>query len=173
MPNGGWRPSGWWGRWVGAGLSSLLAALALIAVEKFHPLGFGRVDVGGGGPGRGDGRRADRGPGLGALDPAEAPGGGHRARPPLPIEGTRLQHVGDAGRGAGRREAGRALVEDAARRVRRIDVAEKFAVAPSRWILLPLLPAMAVLLVALLVSPAVVRNQAAANRPRRPSSSNR
>ncbi len=60
-------------------------------------------------------------------------------------------------------EAGRALVEDAARRVKRIDVAEKFAVAPSRRILLPVLPAMAALLVALCVSPAVVPKQAAAN----------
>ena len=46
-------------------------------------------------------------------------------------------------------EAGRALVEDAARRVRRIDVAEKFAVTPSRRLLLPVLPAVAALMVAL------------------------
>ena len=41
-------------------------------------------------------------------------------------------------------------------------MAEKFAVAPSRRLLLPVLPGVAAVLVALLVSPAV-RNQASAN----------
>jgi len=57
-------------------------------------------------------------------------------------------------------EAGRALVDDAVRRVERIDVAGRFGLLPGRPLLLPLLPGAAALLVALLVSPAVVENLA-------------
>ena len=60
-------------------------------------------------------------------------------------------------------EAGRALVEDAARRVKRIDMAEKFAVMPRDGSSCRCLPAMAALMVALFVSPAAVPKQAAAN----------
>ncbi|MBN2477556.1 MAG: hypothetical protein JXB62_23315 [Pirellulales bacterium] len=59
-------------------------------------------------------------------------------------------------------EAGQALIHDAVHRVRRLDVATQFSVAPGKRILLPLLPAIAALLVALFVSPAVVDNPAAA-----------
>jgi hypothetical protein len=60
-------------------------------------------------------------------------------------------------------EAGRALVEDAARRVGRIDLAAKFAVVPPRQILLPVVPGVAALLVAILIGPASVDNAASAN----------
>ena len=59
-------------------------------------------------------------------------------------------------------EAGRALVDDAVRHVQRIDVATQFAPRPGKRILLPLLPGLPALLVALLISPAVVENQAKA-----------
>ncbi len=48
---------------------------------------------------------------------------------------------------------GRALVADAARRVRRIDVGEHFTISPGRQILLPLIPAVIAVLVALFVGP--------------------
>lgn len=60
-------------------------------------------------------------------------------------------------------EAGQALVEDAVRRVQRVDVPSRFGTAPGKSILLPLLPAVAALLVAFLVTPAVVDNSAVAN----------
>lgn len=53
-------------------------------------------------------------------------------------------------------EAGQAVVADAVRRVSRLEVGEHFKVAPSRQLLLPLVPAIAAVLVALLVSPAGV-----------------
>ena len=52
-------------------------------------------------------------------------------------------------------EAGEALVADALRRVERIDVAGRFTVKPPRRLLLPLLPGLLAVLVALLVGPAV------------------
>ena len=60
-----------------------------------------------------------------------------------------------------RTEAGEALLADAVRRVERIDVDGQFAVRPSRRLLLPLLPGLLALLVALLVGPAVVEDPAA------------
>jgi len=60
-------------------------------------------------------------------------------------------------------EAGQALSADALRRVKRIDVAEKFAVIPPRKLLLPLAPAFAALFVTLFVNPSLVDNSAAAN----------
>jgi hypothetical protein len=59
-------------------------------------------------------------------------------------------------------EAGAALAADAVRRLERIDVAERFAVKPPRLLLLPFLPGALCVLVALLVSPAVVDNPATA-----------
>jgi len=59
-------------------------------------------------------------------------------------------------------EAGQALVDDAVRRISRLDVTERFAVSPGRGLLLPLVPAVAAVLVALLISPAVVDNPAVA-----------
>jgi uncharacterized phage infection (PIP) family protein YhgE len=58
---------------------------------------------------------------------------------------------------------GQALTADAAGRVARIELSEKFAVRPPRQILLPLLPALAAVLVVWLVSPAVVDNPLAAD----------
>jgi len=51
-------------------------------------------------------------------------------------------------------EIGEALVTDAIRRVQRIDVREHFAVTPGRQLLLPLAPAVLALLVMILVNPA-------------------
>ncbi len=60
-------------------------------------------------------------------------------------------------------EAGQALVQDAVRRVQRVDVPSRFGTTPGKSILLPLLPALAALLVAVLMDPAVGDNSAAAN----------
>ncbi|HUT94458.1 MAG TPA: hypothetical protein VMY37_33680 [Thermoguttaceae bacterium] len=48
---------------------------------------------------------------------------------------------------------GQALVDDAERRVRRIDVREHFSVSPGRQILLPVIPAVIAVLIAVLVQP--------------------
>jgi rubrerythrin len=56
--------------------------------------------------------------------------------------------------------AGRALVEDAVHRVERINVASKFSVVPGRQVLLPLLPGLLALVVALM--PATIDNTATA-----------
>ena len=82
---------------------SLLAALALMVAEKFHPLGFAAWTWAGGALGGAMVAGLIAALAWAALDSAEAPGGGHRARPPLPTQGTGLQHAGDAGRGAGDR----------------------------------------------------------------------
>ena len=55
-------------------------------------------------------------------------------------------------------EAGAALLADAAARVERIDVGGRFAVKPPRRLLLPLLPGVLAVLVALLIGPAVVKD---------------
>jgi hypothetical protein len=60
-------------------------------------------------------------------------------------------------------EFGRALVDDAARRVRRINVGREFHVTPSRQLLLPLLPGLAVVLVAVFVNPAAAPSRASAD----------
>ena len=63
-------------------------------------------------------------------------------------------------------EIGRALVEDAVRRVKRVDVAEEMKVRPSRRLLYPLLPALAALCIAAFVSSAAAEktNTAEAER---------
>ncbi len=61
-------------------------------------------------------------------------------------------------------EAGQAVSADALRRVKRIDVAEKFAVIPPRKLLLPLAPAFAALFVMLFVNPSLVDNSADAKQ---------
>jgi hypothetical protein len=58
-------------------------------------------------------------------------------------------------------EFGRALVDDAARRVQRINVGREFHVSPSRQLLLPLLPGLAAVLVAVFVNPAAPRQASA------------
>ena len=59
-------------------------------------------------------------------------------------------------------EAGRALLKDAVRRADRIDVDDRFRIKPPRPLLLPLVPGLVALLVALFVSPAVIDNPAEA-----------
>ncbi len=59
--------------------------------------------------------------------------------------------------------AGKALLDDAVRRVRRIDVGEHFALAPGRQLLLPLAPAIIALVVVLFVHPTVDGKQAQAS----------
>lgn len=56
--------------------------------------------------------------------------------------------------------AGRALVDDAKKRVERLHVAEQFRVRLGRWSWLPVLPAVAVFLIALFLQPAVNQNTA-------------
>src|SRR5215469_9132187 len=56
--------------------------------------------------------------------------------------------------------AGRALVDDAVKRVERLHVADQFRVRLSRWSWLPLLPGVAVFLIALFLQPAVNQNTA-------------
>ena len=56
--------------------------------------------------------------------------------------------------------AGRALVEDAVKRVQRLHVADQFRLRLSRWSLLPLVPGVAVFLIALFLQPAVDANKA-------------
>ena len=55
-----------------------------------------------------------------------------------------------------RTQAGQALIHDAVRRVKRIDVGEHFSISPGRQILLPLIPMVAAALVWWLVGPAAV-----------------
>ncbi|OHB85562.1 MAG: hypothetical protein A2V98_20195 [Planctomycetes bacterium RBG_16_64_12] len=57
---------------------------------------------------------------------------------------------------------GQALVDDAERRVRRIDLSEHFAISPGRQLLLPLIPAAIAVLVALFL-PAAANSRAQAN----------
>ncbi|HEV3344074.1 MAG TPA: hypothetical protein VG125_27110, partial [Pirellulales bacterium] len=56
--------------------------------------------------------------------------------------------------------AGRALVDDAVKRVERLHVADQFRVRLGRWSWLPLLPGVAVFLIALFLQPAVYQNTA-------------
>lgn len=60
-------------------------------------------------------------------------------------------------------DVGRALVEDAVRRVKRIDVAGRMSVFPGRSLLLPIAPGLLVVLVAMAITPAVVENPATAD----------
>jgi len=57
-------------------------------------------------------------------------------------------------------EAGQAVSADAQRRVKRIHVAEKFGVVPPRRLLLPLVPGIAAIIVALFVNSSVADNSA-------------
>jgi hypothetical protein len=56
--------------------------------------------------------------------------------------------------------AGRALVDDAMKRVERLHVADQFRVRLGRWSWLPLLPGLAVFLIALFLQPALDQNKA-------------
>jgi len=59
-------------------------------------------------------------------------------------------------------EAGEALLADAVARIERIDVGGRFAVKPPRRLLLPLVPGVLAVLVALLIAPSVVEDTQAA-----------
>lgn len=61
-------------------------------------------------------------------------------------------------------EAGQALSADALGRVKRIVVAEKFAIVPPRKLLLPLAPVFAAIFVTLFVNPPMIDNSAAARQ---------
>jgi hypothetical protein len=140
----------------------LLAALAVIAVDKFYPLGWS--PFGWGAWGWLGGMAAlglvaavlwvaltRRDPLGAAIEIDRRFGLKERVSSALAMPEEELQT-----------EAGQALVNDAIRRVERIDVASQFSVVPPRRMLLPLVPAVAAVLVALLVSPAVVKNPAEA-----------
>lgn len=60
-------------------------------------------------------------------------------------------------------EAGQALIEDAVQKVRRVEVAARFSLKPGRQALLPVLPAIAAVLVALLISGVEAPAEAKAN----------
>jgi hypothetical protein len=60
-------------------------------------------------------------------------------------------------------EIGQALIADAERRVKRIDVSEHFTLSPGRQLLLPFIPLVATVLVIWLVSPAAVQEEPQAN----------
>ncbi len=60
-------------------------------------------------------------------------------------------------------EIGQALISDAERRVRKLDVGEHFSVSPGRQLFLPLIPLVAAVLVVWLISPAVVQETPQAN----------
>lgn len=62
-------------------------------------------------------------------------------------------------------DIGQALVSDAIRRVERIDVREQFAVSPSWRLLLPLAPAIAVVVLALLPNAAIKEAAATSEQP--------
>ena len=59
-------------------------------------------------------------------------------------------------------EAGQAVIDDAARHLRRLDLRERFRLRASRWTWLPLAPAAVALLVALLIGPLGSTGQATA-----------
>ncbi len=60
-------------------------------------------------------------------------------------------------------QVGQALIADAERRVKKIDVGEHFHMSPGRQLLLPLIPLVAAVLVVWLVSPAVIQEDPQVN----------
>jgi hypothetical protein len=62
-----------------------------------------------------------------------------------------------------RSAVGEAVIRDAVRRVRRVDVPDRFPISPGKQLLLPFLPAIAAALVWWLVSPAMLENPAEAD----------
>lgn len=135
--------------------ATLLAALALIAADKFWPLGVEAWVWGGGAVAVGV---------LAALVWAAF-------RHPSPLEAAieidrrcalkeRVSSALALSPRERQSEAGQALIADAARRAERIAIGAQFRVVPGRQILLPLVPGGLAVLVALLVQPAVVDNPA-------------
>jgi len=137
--------------------ATLLAAVVLIAVDKFYPLGV---------PGW---AWAAGALGLGLLGAIAWMLATRRELLPAAIEidhryalKERVSSTLALPADQRQSEAARALTADAARRIERIDVAEKFPLTPPKQILLPLVPGLLALLVAVLVSPAAVQKQAGA-----------
>ncbi|OHB70541.1 MAG: hypothetical protein A2V70_18635 [Planctomycetes bacterium RBG_13_63_9] len=139
-----------WGRFLGVlawcWFATLLVALVLITVDKFYPTGVVPWAWGAGALG------------LGLV----MAGGWILATRRSPLEAAieidrrfalkeRVASSLSLPAEDRRSEAGIALIDDAARRVRRVDVSAKFGIAPGKQILLPLLPALAAVLVALFV----------------------
>ena len=158
---------------------TLLVALAIIAVDKFRPLGLGPwIQYAGAGAGFEPfepwvvellkaGTWAAAALGLGIL--AAVVWAVIRSRGPIDaaIEIDRRFKLKErvsstlAMSDEERRTAlGKALTEDAVRHVGRIDVGEHFGIFPGRQMLLPLVPAALAILVALWPRPAAVDNPA-------------
>ncbi len=151
-------------RFVGAAgwclFATLLAALSVIVVDRFWPLGIEPWAWGAGAVGGGL---------LAAVVWAAVRG---RGPTDAAIEidrrfGLKERVASSLGLSEEERatDAGRAVVEDAMRRVERIEVAAGFALRPGRQLLLPLVPAIASVLVVLLVqrageNPADAKSQA-------------
>jgi len=136
--------------------AALLGALVLIAVDKFRPTGVEAWMWGAGALGLGLLAAAawaifsGRGPIDAAIEVDRRFGLKERVSSTLAMSDDQR-----------RSEVGQALVEDAVRRVERIDVHEQFKVSPGRQILLPLVPGFLAVLVAFL--PAAVDKPAEAN----------
>ena len=128
---------------------ALLAALALILVDKYWPLGIEAWGWGVGALGVGFLTAliwaifTGRGPLDAAIEIDRRFGLKERVSSSLALSPPDRDT-----------DLGQALVADAARQVERIDVPSRFGVAPPRQLLYPLLPGLAAVLVALLVSPA-------------------
>jgi len=79
--------------------------------------------------------------------------------------GERVSSALDLGSSEPDSDASRALVGDARRAVRRIDLRQRFEISPGRRILLPVLPAVLAVCLALLVTDKVARQSAGAAAP--------
>jgi hypothetical protein len=135
--------------------ATLLVALAVIAADKFYPMGVPAWGWAAGALGLGLVAAAvwmlatQRGPLDAAIEIDRRFGLKERVSSTLAMAPEERQT-----------EAGRALVQDAVRRVGRIDVASRFAIAPGKQVLLPLLPGLLAVLVALI--PPMAENPAPA-----------
>lgn len=136
---------------------TLSVALVLVGVDKFRPLGVEAWIWGGGAVGLGLlaaiawALATARGLVDAAIELDRRCGLKERVSSSLAMSNEERES-----------ELGQALIDDARRRVERIEVRQHFPVAPGRRILLPVLPAVAVMLVALLVPSATVGTQTAA-----------
>lgn len=147
------RRAQWWlavQRFVGVvgwcWFTTLLAAVVLIAVDKFYPLGVCAWAWGAGAIGLGLivalvwSQVTRRRPLDAAVEIDRRFGLKERISSVLAMSPKERET-----------DVGQTLVADAARRIERIEVAERFPVRPGRQLLLPLLPGIVAVLVALLV----------------------
>ena len=93
---------------------------------------------------------------------SQRPGSGAGNRSPVRAEGARQQQPGAQGGRNWQTAAGQAVVQDAVRRLERLDVAGQFRVRLGRWAWLPVVPALLAFGLATFLKPAVDENQAAA-----------